>query len=667
MASKASTMTTILCLPPELVTSIGDYLTEDDLLAFRMTCKEFNAKGHKLHTRAIFHTRSLYYVPAGLENLLKIARHPSGANKLVKKLVISLNTPYLDLPSPFDDDPPREQPLAGLISRMIRDSEASTQEVPHQRTWEEDAALLTLALSNLPNIHTLEFEHYNIPETRAELNLFYPSLKLRPGTRVPKVLTDTLRNPHFRAVNEVDKVWSHVLQASLWNNLNIETIKSQRDGRSIQTDWFHHSPRQLSKYKETFSNLKTLQLYVYPKAGYFYSDDGYDDDYDSRRIDGPNAAFHWISAVGKRIVDLKFSFAVYPRYSFFKRGKRVETYMMPKDFTLPNLRWLEFTNMMFKADELKAFLQTHSHTLHGIGLRNCLIEDPKQNWFEILHICYREIPDLQLFDFEPNDLSVTFRLPCLQITGYWTKPGTWCEVYSLSNHGDSRRSPSRQEIADKNIQEELEKNPENAENFWSSISDGDWCGDDSFKPISPRNHPVAGYYSEEAMMDSDTESDGSLWEVEPEGAEDTNPEGSPRIPRLGPHHNNPFGYRPPRGGTYDYTYFDEGPTTYDEYQAHAIGDRMDDLMDLEADAGMSRATRRRDIRRKRRMAYGLETSSTLSVTDDDTGFILREPLGGPLMQPGPAGFLLDQSSPGVILDDAGPAVRSREVREHIWR
>lgn len=142
-----------------------------------------NTKFQEAHLNSIFSCRRVFLVPASLENLIKISKHPSGANLRVRKIIISKFIPYVQ--------PQFEQPVREFLKnqRIIADkitetTEAHLAEICVLHKHIQYHVLLTIAFSNLPKIKILSFgAEYIHSLTRSEINLIYPSLQYVPGAR----------------------------------------------------------------------------------------------------------------------------------------------------------------------------------------------------------------------------------------------------------------------------------------------------------------------------------------------------------------------------------------------------------------------------------------------------------------------------------------------------
>ncbi|KAK6502603.1 hypothetical protein TWF506_003183 [Arthrobotrys conoides] len=259
---------------------------EDDFLALRMACHDFNAKFREAHLKCIYGVRRLFYASESFENLLKISRHPSGMNKYVRRIDICWSTPYYNYRAGRDQfvDQVRTNFLGKFsdikeIALEISDiADRKAKEVVKLQESNEETALLSLALTGFSNLRSMIMARDLTglePLSRSELNLFFPKVGLAPGIRLHSLLKDkSLLSYHgflygLQTLGEAlepqldlkyDLFWKlPIVSLVLSRVTHIETLIFHSSDLS-NTSFFDVSNHRLSQFKTTFANLKTLKI-----------------------------------------------------------------------------------------------------------------------------------------------------------------------------------------------------------------------------------------------------------------------------------------------------------------------------------------------------------------------------------------------------------------------
>lgn len=143
--------TSLLALPTELIQEIARQLDSPGRLSLRLVCRQMNAKTYHTFTDVHFTTRRHIFTEHSLNCLVSISQHPSLA-QAVQNLELSLlpfeqrdRNAMHDPTSPFHV--PEENSRTALTHFL--DSQA------HSHRSGKDVALLTRALTHLPNLRTL--------------------------------------------------------------------------------------------------------------------------------------------------------------------------------------------------------------------------------------------------------------------------------------------------------------------------------------------------------------------------------------------------------------------------------------------------------------------------------------------------------------------------------
>ncbi|KAK6522413.1 hypothetical protein TWF281_002975 [Arthrobotrys megalospora] len=450
-------------LPTELIYQIGQEIDdEDDFLALRLTCKALNTKARELHLNSIYRCRRIYLVPAGVDNIAKISRHPSGVNLRVRHIIISDATPYSKqalrkiLESAGQDNGAH----LDLKSDMEKDATAYGLELEKTQLQRSGSNidLLASALSDLPRIQHLELEGFsNAAVPRSELNLLYPSLGLKPGSKVPEGLR-RINRAEFGLDSRISK---RGVAAALKSGLgNLEKLSNGNHSYWLED----FTATRISAFSTAFPKLKSIDIGVAVARGlshtYSYCDE---------------VVGRWLEAFGKTLRELRYRNCVF-RYGFG------EPTLLPVGTGLHQLRVFAFSNSDIEIDNLTRFLKNCKDSLEEFELKNCYFDQQPEDHFRLLHYI-RGLPRLNRFEYEAEgtDKADCYYFPTkLTVLGLWSLPTATCNVEILFN---VRLPPIYTSIqkykynTSKKINLELERHTECSE-FWDSVTDGKWkCPD----------------------------------------------------------------------------------------------------------------------------------------------------------------------------------------------
>ncbi|KAF3138187.1 hypothetical protein TWF703_004716 [Orbilia oligospora] len=423
-------MASIPTLPTELLDQIAnESLDQDDLLALRSTCKILNRKLQEAHLNSIFSCRRVFLIPDSLENLIKISKHPSGANLRVRKIIISKFIPYT---KPY---PKTEWKYKGLncqktiTNTIIKTTDAHSDEVSDFYENNKYVVLLTIAFSNLPNIKALSFEFEDFEDlTRSEINLIYPNLGYGPGVHGDGASKAHVHDlSRFIAENTSDwyefeeqspaseDILSLVLYIAVATGIKgIERIDdADGDWSGLQKDQIVLKLSYLKPFVSTFSNLRTLHLTIQIE-------------------NNSTASFRfkqWIQAIGLNLEDLRIWNPSYADQSnppvLLPAGK------------LTKLKIIQFWNFNFEIDDFITFING-SMELRLLKLERCRFHDQIEDWYRLLRYLRRNHCALRKIvthtEFEGNSFDGT-RVTDLNITSSPGSEETVFQVETRSGRG----------------------------------------------------------------------------------------------------------------------------------------------------------------------------------------------------------------------------------------
>ncbi|KAK6496125.1 hypothetical protein TWF481_002148 [Arthrobotrys musiformis] len=479
-------MASLNTLPVELVREIGKYVDEDGLLALRLACKDMNSKMRVLHLDAKFKIRRVFFDPIGLENLLKISQHPSQVNERVRHLIFTASSPYCitnryESPQTTNTDESEgseldEAPPLGKIDTIF--VQAAVAKNIHDLSeryneWER-SNLLALAFSNLPKVQSITFENVrkNTYLTRSELNLFFPSVGLKPGIPVLEDLTQIRMYGElpWGRFHIVEMVLSALLVSGL-TSLESLTEEGRCCNRSLRiplTYFIRPHPHRLSQLMTVFGGLKVLKL-----CTSFNSRIRSTDDHDTGHFT------LWLEAVcgGVEILDL----------GLFAPCTRILNPPM-----LPLLKVVAFTKFGFRREDFEAFLLNCKDTLVDLKISGCVIDGRWQDWFYLLRLLQQNVKGLGRFELnnldgtwtigdglEDPDLLASFEdwkdwageysphllFESLIITGSWGQTSTTCSIEKIKN-----MNAVDYHLVIESIETKLEAHND-SNSFWESLVD----------------------------------------------------------------------------------------------------------------------------------------------------------------------------------------------------
>ncbi|KAK6522337.1 hypothetical protein TWF281_002903 [Arthrobotrys megalospora] len=406
---KVSEMASILSIPFDLIALFSEYIDdEDDFLALRMTCKDFNATFHKPHLKSIYHSRRLFYAPQSFENLLKISRHPSGVSKYVRELLICWGTPYHNVSRGHDrfidrvevNENGEYDEIRDTVLEIARIAGDEADEVPKFQNSGEEIAYLGFALagfSNLRSIHIETRKQYWHPFSRSELNLFFPKAGLAPGKRLHNVLKENVLElcgvpllvdeplPWF--------FWKLPLSSILLSGItHLESLSCNPIGYNsggFPMTWFDFLPHQLSLFKSVFANLKVLKIVIGDATSWMSTTE--------RDIRLESKFCDWLEAVGSNLEELCLE-------RDGGGGNSRITHLFPVKTGLPKLKRLSLLWIAISRSNFEQFLDKCKAGLQQLSIKKCALEDdPIIQCYSMLQYLRGNCLHIQEFTLEVAD------------------------------------------------------------------------------------------------------------------------------------------------------------------------------------------------------------------------------------------------------------------------
>ncbi|KAF3181832.1 hypothetical protein TWF225_006869 [Orbilia oligospora] len=469
----------VLSVPPEIFDIFSDYIDdEDDFLALRMVCQDFNAKFREAHLKCIYGVRRLFYALESFENLLKISRHPSGMNKYVRQIDICWSTPYYhfiggdqfvneveaNANGEFDE-------IRDMVLAITNLAGQKADEVLKLQLSDEEITFFSLALTGFPHLRTINVEQAIFemkPFSRSEFNLLFPGVGMAPGKHLHHLLKhNRLKSSFFHGTRLMEDepsngfFWKLPIHSLLASGVTHLQTLAFNNSTGLQSDAFDLSAYSLPQFKATFANLKSLKFYM----GGFNS--GSDDD---QRI---NATFGgWLETIGSNLEELLLE-----SKRFYHWNRAV---VLPVNIGLPRLKKLTLDHFVGSTSNLGQFLNTCKSQLQYLVILNTMFESPEvSEWYMLLQYLKENCIRLQEMELRPSVLEfieiqyrndiVTGILPSFlaKVTKNsifdecdWTvvypsvKPGVVVEERRRINDAIGRFS--------------------NAEDFWDSVTEGKW-------------------------------------------------------------------------------------------------------------------------------------------------------------------------------------------------
>ncbi|KAF3903539.1 hypothetical protein AA313_de0201544 [Arthrobotrys entomopaga] len=381
-----------LQLPVELTSIIGrDVDDEDDLLALRLTCRSFNAKFHDAHIQRIYERRYVYFMPASLENLIKISESEMGP--LVRHLEFWMKYPY----------------IRSSDSDVLVDYSNNRLSPPKQITNQNLSSLLYKAFLKLPNIQSIAFKMGSSLRMNGKLrsvtNLFFPCAGLRPGKRLlpdGDYFFDTIPNNPW-AKGSSWNAWKCVIDSALDAKLlNIEVLTSTSP--VSQGSWiFRYSPSDLSGFRCTFKNLRKLEIAIYISSQWGGTTEA-------------RPFYDWVESVGASLEELCLYSTRTDRISAgFSWGQ----HLVPPVIELPNLKRLKLVNICVTRDDVLHLIR-HPDSWNGADASECWPKDQSEDWSLILKCLrthkYRNLQKLELILHGSYEAFSSFVVPALELT-----------------------------------------------------------------------------------------------------------------------------------------------------------------------------------------------------------------------------------------------------------
>ncbi|KAK6353600.1 hypothetical protein TWF696_005563 [Orbilia brochopaga] len=313
-----------------IVLCVLDYLGEEDIACFRLTCRSVYELGERHHLNAIYQVHKLFTRCArSLDNFARIARRPE-LNSRVRHVRLYVCSPYssgrfipnrmcpetyshygagwdMFMHAPTDVEM-RQLPADAFqtIEGMRKDYRAM-----EGKKREKDALnlkrlgrRLRSAFKKFPSIETLRFEPVSddlgfatVPLSRVDINLFYPSANLCPGTHIPEALL----NPNRLQISTDDgdsdsfnDFWSAaagaIVNAPQLSSLRVIRFESFCDG--ISAKWFKQQQSKLDIYRTAFPKLRELGITAWND----FMNPGIFEVGDAR--DSAVTVWRWIEAIG---------------------------------------------------------------------------------------------------------------------------------------------------------------------------------------------------------------------------------------------------------------------------------------------------------------------------------------------------------------------------------
>ncbi|KAK6342157.1 hypothetical protein TWF730_001636 [Orbilia blumenaviensis] len=495
-------ISTIADLPTEMVNEIGTDFEEDDWLALRMTCQKFNSKFRDFHLDSKYTRLRVFLVRQSTRNLVRISEHPSEVNLRVRRLEISFRSPYMPeriFDITYSARAMRISPDRGgnigskdkgrrMMSEIKRLASRRRVDSGHMAPEIEAMRLdLLTALSKLPNLQGVRFAAgaSDTTLTRSELNLFYPSLQLVPGTRIP------ISN-HVSTKVQMGVYEEMVLQG--WNDALSAICATPRPSLQYIT-WLQIKNNSVSnhladfpKAGSAFPNLRVLDVAFYPGQGW-------------GKLWGLRFS-RWLSSIGPALEELRVIVQ-----GGFERNNQ-EPIQLPENHELFNLAKLYFSGFPLNPDNLEAFLSHCKGALTELTIARGDMKDPKNGWFKIMKVLNSDFK-LQLFQLQPDshvsrvfelsddDVSLDgleptepeYLLPNLKVVGGWSSTSTLWQATCWTSGSEF--------VVCKHFGLALD-NQSSPDEFWGLISERRWTDSEILKDYG---HEVIYL----GMFDSDSE------------------------------------------------------------------------------------------------------------------------------------------------------------------
>ncbi|KAF3901813.1 hypothetical protein AA313_de0206520 [Arthrobotrys entomopaga] len=447
-------MSSIAAFPAELIDQIASDLTSDDLLAFRMTCKTLNNLTRESHLDSLYRVRTIYPVPASLENLMKISQHPSGANERVRHLIMSVCSPHGDTSRYTAFNMPVAGDI-GILKAVKKLSDAHNDESTGTFKNGGQAYLLTAALLSLPNICKISFKTQKTLK-RHEFNLLYPSLGFKPGKRLPPTPFYTSAVRLAEVPSACQDWWKSLILAVQTSKLS-KLREITGSGYAVAGDIFQAIPISAFAIKAPQFSLRILEMEIKPGT----ANQDWNSDFCS-----------WLEIWGANVVELRL------------KGRFFEStvFCLPENQVLARVRNLRLYDFLFELENIQRFISLSGRGIKELAFEGCHFKDDKNSWFDVLKQVREECTRVQYFSLIPvnryeegwtddedeEEEYGKYVLPVLKVKGLWGLKETMCKP-TMEYAEEVTECP----IQPKHIGSELDT-AATAEGFWDSITDKYW-------------------------------------------------------------------------------------------------------------------------------------------------------------------------------------------------
>ncbi|KAF3093571.1 hypothetical protein TWF102_007802 [Orbilia oligospora] len=466
-------------LPQELIDQISSSIDDqDDLLSLRLTCKSSNHIFRDPHLTSIYQCRRIFLVPRSLQNLLKIAKDPSGVGDRVKYLQIADSNPYCEIlswpPSEFDSE-------RTILRRSAKEKLSAAGSEFRGETEEmissgKDIKMLVEIFENLKNLRGIEIEKFSELPKRWELNLLYPSMGLGPGNQIPEFMS-LIKTNDIKAIgsNPSRKVITAALKSGIKSLRKLSNTYSTTHD-AFSHNWFEEMVPSFSMFSTAFPNLRYLEISVYFTTMYR----------GQPLPAGEKNVCDWLEGLGDTLEELRFEYLI-PATNLEK------TTMLPNGKGLPRLKVLQLRSILIDIDNLSGLLESCKDNLKELKILSCRTLDIKEGVFKLLKFLKKKVKRLRIFEAGFKDEKVTREgsYPVrIHIYGDWESYPVNCMVWTKVQQKvffapyDWEIHTRQKFDTGANVVFEIDEN-DTAEGFWRELLDGKW---DEWDAMSPNNY-----------------------------------------------------------------------------------------------------------------------------------------------------------------------------------
>ncbi|EPS35370.1 hypothetical protein H072_11246 [Dactylellina haptotyla CBS 200.50] len=472
-------MASLSSLPQELVDLVGKDLDDDDLLALRMTSKEFSDKFEDLHLNSIYQSRRVFYIPKSLENLLKISRNPS-VNWRVRSIIISDQIPNADVVNDYYKE------IGGT-------DESYTDNIEELRYLFEPGAevgFLTLAFMNLQSIQAIKFElSRSITLTRKEYNLLFPPLGLVPGTRIGSRLPQLSR---FMVITTAaEDMWYGPLTAATITPLPLlETIDFPGHAGAVSLSKLNTPRQRRATLRSIFPRLKSLRMGLYLYGNGMGA-------YEEEKLVESAGFSSWLGAIGASLETLDL-------HLFDSEGAG---YFQFEGCALPCLKNLTLSDFNINVDDFLVFLGSCHMVIEEMLLEDILWTDPKIPAFRFLKYLKQKCSALKYFQISLNAEQVYMDgLPDYVLPSRIKVIGNIAHTESKLQFSEGESSNTI--YSAKSLAELLDAN-DDADDFWESMTTGLWMAEWPRKVVfeDEVDEDIGGHIVDEYSSSEETDSE----------------------------------------------------------------------------------------------------------------------------------------------------------------